>query len=531
MTIKLKILLFALVAVLLPFGVLGYYTYAHSVRINELRFGQELRSLGALVAKETGRRVRRLSADVGVFAAPPLLREAINGENSSLLQADVYFDSLLTRFSDFRRFRLADVEGFHFSRQQPDRSQRITAGAGVAVVLQPGTKPFLRVTAGVTDAADVLSGYLVANIGLQVLQPLLDNTEGKRLHLTLNGRRILGVSGSLQAPAPISTDGEDRAASFAGVTLYPDHRGVTVLGMFTPTAIDGLSVLAEMDAEEAFAELGQLKTQVFWIFTLVLLVMLSAVYVFGTSLVRPLNGLINGARRVAEGDLDVDLPTDRRDEIGYLSQVFNDMVLRLQESRRVVTAAQSQLLEHNQRLEELTVTDTLTGLANRRSLSAKMALHLERYLRNGRPFSVLMLDLDHFKMVNDRYGHLVGDEVLRQFAVCLTRSIRAVDFVARYGGEEFTIILFETGHADSWELAERIRTRVRKMRLAAQSGTVLGVTVSIGIAEVRDTDIAPEHLLQRADAALYQAKRAGRNCVCFAGNPLEDTGASIGHGQ
>jgi diguanylate cyclase (GGDEF)-like protein len=301
--------------------------------------------------------------------------------------------------------------------------------------------------------------------------------------------------------------------------------------MFTPSPIDGLSVLAEMDAEEAFVELGKLKTQVSWIFALVLLVMLGAVYVFGASLVRPLDGLINGARRVAEGDLDVDLPTDRRDEIGYLSQVFNDMVVHLQESRQVVTAAQSQLVEHNRRLEELTVTDTLTGLANRRRLSEQMALQLERYRRNGRPFSVLMLDLDHFKTVNDRYGHLVGDQVLRQFAVCLTQSIRAVDFVARYGGEEFTILLFETGQADSWELAERIRTGVQEMRLTVESATVLRVTVSIGIAEVRNTDIAPDDLLQRADAALYQAKRAGRNCVCFAGNSLADAGVSIGHGQ
>ena len=285
------------------------------------------------------------------------------------------------------------------------------------------------------------------------------------------------------------------------------------------------------DAEEAFAELGRLKTRVLWVFTLVLLVMLSAVYVFAASLVRPLDGLVKGARRVAEGDLDVDLPSDRGDEIGYLSRVFNDMVVRLQEDREVVAAAQTQLLEHNRRLEELTVTDTLTGLANRRSLSDIMARQLERYRRDARIFSVLMLDLDHFKTVNDRYGHLVGDEVLRQFAACLKQSIRAVDLAARYGGEEFTIILFDTGHEDSWELAERIRTQVRDMRFTVEPGTVLEVTVSIGIAEVSDTDSAPDDLLQRADAALYQAKRAGRNCVCFAGNPLAESAPSIGHGQ
>ena len=531
MTIKLKILSFALIAVLLPFGVLGYFTYAHSVRINELRFGQELRSLGVLVAKETGRQLQRLSDDVGVFAATPLLREAFSGADTALLQADAYFDSLLARFSEYRQFRLAYADGFPIASEQPDNPQRITDGTGIAVLVRPGTEPLLRVTGGVTDGTGALSGYLVADIELHVLQPLLEYTVGRHLHLTLNGKRVLNASGTPGAPAPTSTGGEEPVASFAGVSMYPDHRGVNVLGLFTPTPVDGLSVLAEMDAEEAFAELGRLKTRVLWVFTLVLLVMLSAVYVFAASLVRPLDGLVKGARRVAEGDLDVDLPSDRGDEIGYLSRVFNDMVVRLQEDREVVAAAQTQLLEHNRRLEELTVTDTLTGLANRRSLSENMALQLERYRRNGRPFSVLMLDLDHFKTVNDRYGHLAGDQVLRQFAACLTQSIRTVDFAARYGGEEFTIILFETGHADSWELAERFRTRVQEMRLPVESGTLLQVTVSIGIAEVCDTDNVPDDLLQRADAALYQAKRVGRNCVCFAGNPLAETAPSIRHGQ
>ncbi|MCP5116421.1 MAG: GGDEF domain-containing protein [bacterium] len=188
------------------------------------------------------------------------------------------------------------------------------------------------------------------------------------------------------------------------------------------------------------------------------------------------------------------------------------------------------MLVQNRRLEELTVTDNLTGLANRRSLTENLARHLARYRRNGRPFSVLMLDLDHFKSVNDRYGHLAGDAVLCQFATCLSESIRTVDFAARYGGEEFTVILFETGRPDTWESAERIRARVEQMRVEVEPAMVLAVTASIGIAEACAADVEPDDLLRRSDAALYQAKQAGRNRVCFAAPPETDANGLIGHG-
>jgi diguanylate cyclase (GGDEF)-like protein len=174
------------------------------------------------------------------------------------------------------------------------------------------------------------------------------------------------------------------------------------------------------------------------------------------------------------------------------------------------------MLEQNRRLEELTVTDALTGLANRRSLADNLERHLARFRRNGRPFCVLMLDLDHFKTVNDRHGHVVGDAVLCAFAATLAESVRSVDVVARYGGEEFTVILFETGRDEARESAERIRARVQEMRVEPEGGPALAVTVSIGIAEAGTADASAGDLLRRADQALYRAKRAGRNGVYFA---------------
>jgi diguanylate cyclase (GGDEF)-like protein len=384
--------------------------------------------------------------------------------------------------------------------------------------------PLLRVTVLVANSANTMSGYLVADIGLQVLQPLLETTTGKRLYLASNETRLLNSSGAASLSTPITTSAQKRTFGPESVMHYRDYRGLTMLGLVAPTRVDGLRVLAEMDAEDAFAELTQLKTRVLCIFVAVLGVLMVAAHLFGASLVLPLKALVDGARRVADGNLDIELPAARHDEIGYLSRVFNDMVERLKDSRRTVETAQSKLLEQNRRLEELTVTDNLTGLANRRSLVENLTLQLERYRRNGQPFSVLMLDLDNFKSVNDRYGHLAGDEVLRRFSTSMVGSIRSVDFAARYGGEEFSIILFDTESSDASDLAERIRAQVDQMRVELEPGLVLTVTASIGVAEVCDTDAKPDDLLQRADAALYRAKQAGRNRVYLA----SDAGRSIG---
>ena len=523
MTIKLKIQILALIAVLVPFSVLGYFAYTHSVRLNQAQFGQELLSLGSLVARETGRHVERLRVDVEAFAVSPLLQQAIAGEETALLRAEAYFASLLSRFPDYRRFSLADNEGASIGANGgAEEQRRLTGKTGVGVVMAESGEPLLRVTVPVAKASGAMSGYLVADIGLRVLQPLLESTAGKKLYLVSTHGRLLDSAGAIHSPSPITTDSRTPVSGFESVMLYPDHRGVTVLGLIVPTRVTELRVLAEMDAEGAFAELSRLKTRALWILAAVLVPLIAATHFFGASLVRPLIALTDGARRVANGDLDVDLPSARRDEIGYLSRVFNDMVERLQESRRAVAAAQSRLLEQNRRLEELTVTDNLTGLANRRSLTENLMRNLARYRRNGRSFSVLILDLDHFKSVNDRYGHLAGDAVLRRFATRLSESIRNVDFAARYGGEEFTVILFETGHSDAWESAERIRVRVEQMRVEVEPAVVLAITASIGIAEACAADVEPDDLLQRADAAMYQAKQAGRNRVCFAATPETD---------
>ncbi len=167
--------------------------------------------------------------------------------------------------------------------------------------------------------------------------------------------------------------------------------------------------------------------------------------------------------------------------------------------------------DETERLRKLTITDWLTDLHNhsysRRCLSAA----LDRAQREGTALCVIMADLDHFKRINDTHGHLIGDEVLRIAAARMVSGARSRDRVARYGGEEFLFILQDTDLEEGVEVAERVRTRLNCDVIHCGEAT-LDVTLSLGLAEARDSD-SVDDLIERADAALYDAKAAGRNCV------------------
>ncbi|MEW6558840.1 MAG: diguanylate cyclase [Pseudomonadota bacterium] len=162
------------------------------------------------------------------------------------------------------------------------------------------------------------------------------------------------------------------------------------------------------------------------------------------------------------------------------------------------------------RLEHLATCDSLTGIHNRRSVLAI----LEQLLQRGAPFSVLLLDLDHFKRVNDGYGHAAGDEVLSGFARIISREKRSRDFFGRLGGEEFLLILDGADEAEALQIAERLRLAVSAQALDLPGDASLALTVSIGLTQRRPDDRRTADVLVRADQALYRAKAAGRNRVC-----------------
>lgn len=171
-------------------------------------------------------------------------------------------------------------------------------------------------------------------------------------------------------------------------------------------------------------------------------------------------------------------------------------------------------------LEEMSETDPLTGLANRRGFDRRLDLELSRTRRYGVKNALVMIDLDRFKTLNDRFGHRAGDEVLRRVASILNTEKRAGDLAVRYGGEEFAAILSDTTIAEAAHWAERARQRIAACQIA-WGGSKLAVTASFGVAGAVSWQVTKDQLIESADGMLYEAKRRGRNTVIAAADPAK----------
>jgi two-component system, cell cycle response regulator len=201
----------------------------------------------------------------------------------------------------------------------------------------------------------------------------------------------------------------------------------------------------------------------------------------------------------------------------------NDYLLRPVDRNEMLARARTQIKKrrYTERLRdnvqtsiELAITDGLTGLFNRRYMETHLGTLVEQSAERGKPITVLVLDIDYFKAINDSYGHDAGDDVLREFALRMRKATRNIDLACRYGGEEFVIVMPETDMAVATMVAERLRRRIASEPFAIQQGARhLEVTISIGIAALSAADDNAATILKRADRALYRAKRDGRNRV------------------
>jgi len=209
------------------------------------------------------------------------------------------------------------------------------------------------------------------------------------------------------------------------------------------------------------------------------------------------------------GALQVDQPRSglvpRLEDVQALEIFSNQAVTAIQSARAYETTRQ------------MSVRDSLTEAFNHRYFQETLSRELARHERSGQPLALVMLDIDDFKRINDRWGHPVGDFVLRGLVEELTKGVREMDTVARYGGEEFALIFPETTPAKAWVVADRLRNRVAgRLFVAPNLDHALGVTISLGLSSFPEDAGTKRLLIERADQALYQAKRSGKNCLVTA---------------
>ena len=214
--------------------------------------------------------------------------------------------------------------------------------------------------------------------------------------------------------------------------------------------------------------------------------------------------LVRAAERIAGGDYTVSVPSDGGGLEARLAAAINGISTALADTHDRATV------------------DRLTGVVNRQALTAALFAEVERASRYERPLCVAFVDIDHFKAVNDTYGHASGDVVLRGVAQTLAENLRASDLIGRYGGEEFMLILTETNVEEGAELSEKLRKLVERCRFIVDGNANLSVTISIGIVGGSGQQLRMENLVRDADAAMYSAKSLGRNQTYIFEEPDED---------
>ncbi len=384
------------------------------------------------------------------------------------------------------------------------------------------------IAAPIKNDAQAVVGFLIANIGMdRIVAHISQISIGKTGYAFLvNAKGLVLLHPQLQIGQDISDFPPVKAAMSkqTGWVEYEFEQQKQLAG-FSHIGHTGWGLVVQQPFDEAMTGIWQVRR------VGLLLVLLTAVLagfigiMKARALARPITAMSVMAENLAAGKMNASIWPDTGDELGQLAFSFNNMALQLQkresELRQAYEVLEVRVQERtyelellNEKLERLSLSDGLTGIANRRYFDDFLAREWGRAKRDQTPISLLMLDVDNFKLYNDTYGHIAGDECLKKIATILGGvTKRSTDLAARYGGEEFALILPNTTQENSLLIGNKILASIEELRLEHSASSVSRfVTVSIGSASFVPTrGSSPEIILLAADQVLYQAKQTGRN--------------------
>lgn len=549
-SLQTKILVVVLVCVVVPVLSMGGYLLKRnqeilSQRVKETLSNHLVRRSDALNdwLNQRLRDAQRWSASFVVYEGVESLSRP--GVDPARYERDLrgYLESVLGHYRVYESLFIVDVKGDILASTRQERLEEWgrellakggpAGGGGIFGPLHKSEylgRPTLLVLQPIQGRTGRIVGYFVERLDLRELESFLsypaeDLTPPCWL-LDEQGRVLLRAGKLLETPGqqafPGFTSAEPaveqsvREADFPGLDR-------TVYGMLgLPGPLKGYLV-ATVPAAVAYRSLDESQNRLLKVGIPAILLIFFVNLLAARRMLRPILLLSEGAKRVAAGDLDVFLPVWGRDEIADLTRAFNEMARKLREGRQSLEEARDELARTNEglkaanrTLEALAITDGLTGLYNHRHFQETIDKEIRRCDREGRPLSMLLLDLDHFKQYNDRWGHTEGDAALRRVAGQVMKSIRSTDMAFRYGGEELAVLLPSCTKEQAAEVAEKIRVAVSKG--GSRPGRFGGkTTVSTGVATFPEDGRVARGLVDIADAALYQAKAQGRDRVVLAG--------------
>jgi diguanylate cyclase (GGDEF)-like protein len=343
--------------------------------------------------------------------------------------------------------------------------------------------------------------------------------DGAMLLTTKAGDVLAGAGPETPTQIEAPNAGGEQGGAVRESTGSPRRRAVSAAH---PLGDSGWFAAFEIPFGVAYSPLLVLIRRVLLIDLLTVLALSLVAYQITSAVLKPIESLSMGARRVAEGQFDHEIPDPgNRDEIGVLIHAFNHMLQRMRAYREEIKENNENLRTHNiklqqanELLEQLSITDGLTKLHNHRFFQDQLTREIRRADRASTPLSLLLIDIDDFKNLNDRFGHAAGDELLHGLALIMNATVRSSDLLARYGGEEFAVLAPGTDQKGVYQLAEKLRTAIAESSfILSDSMRLTRVTVSVGLSQFKNDR---KKFFEEADRALYRAKAAGKNCVMTA---------------
>jgi len=537
-SIRNRILLFSILVTLVPSCGMGWFWFDLSRKATTEKTEQKLIDSAGIVEREISLWFKERNYDLRVFANSFVILDNLRRYNAEggildpssaakhqvhLANIAKYLTLIQKQFPLYRRLVLLDRNGKMLATSDspdPDRAlvfsadwqTRIDASryfTGEVSFIGKEATPLMPVGVSLfSGGKEAHLGFLVMEVELDELLPLLRASlpraygagAGRIVLFTADGRPFLAANPpdirGRQHIAPPQVG--KMLATPRRLQAFVDEEETRLVGLASPFSNLPWNLVIAENADEVFAGLNQARDRIVLITLLLTIAIGGTATIVASQIIIPLQALTDGVMQVGRGDLEVTVPILRDDELGLVSGMFNEMVSRLKENQA--------------KLELMATTDSLTGLANRKQIMADLAAHLEHHRRYGTDFSLLMIDIDYFKRINDSHGHLVGDAVLVQLAQVFQEILHSLDSAGRYGGEEFLIILGQIDNRQALQTAERIR-QVVDQHVFVCGDISLHATVSIGVAGTLVEEGSSSGMIDRADKALYEAKAGGRNRV------------------